>query len=107
MGAFLDGTYISDYSMGFTKSQRKLLTGEEQKEGESIKTAKTSRFPNSKNYLDVIPQHIWYNEESHMASPNIDLVKMRNTAIASRDSNVFKLDVHVVFGYLRGTQLSS
>ena len=33
-----------------------------------------------------------------MASSDIDLVKMRYTAVASGYSYVFELDVHVVFG---------
>lgn len=46
-----------------------------------------------------VPQHIWDDEESHMTSTNVDLIEMRNTAVASGDGDVFELDVHVVFGY--------
>lgn len=34
-----------------------------------------------------------------MASPNIDLIEMADSAIARGDGDVFELDVHVVFGY--------
>lgn len=50
--------------------------------------------------LDV-PQHVRHNEESHMASPNVDLIKMRDATIAGSNGDVLQLDVHVVFGYRR------
>ena len=34
-----------------------------------------------------------------MASSNVDLVKMADSAVARGDSNVFELHVHVVLGY--------
>lgn len=45
-----------------------------------------------------VPQHVRHDEESHMASPNVDLVEMRDAAVASGDGDVLELDVHVVFG---------
>lgn len=34
-----------------------------------------------------------------MRSSDVDLVEMADSTIARRDSNIFKLHVHVVFGY--------
>lgn len=36
-----------------------------------------------------------------MAAANIDLVEMRDAAVAGCGGDVFKLDVHVVFGCAR------
>ena len=44
------------------------------------------------------PQHIWYNEKSNMASSYVDLVQMADSTIARGNSNVFELNVHIVFG---------
>lgn len=46
-----------------------------------------------------IPQHIRHDKKSHVASPDIDLIEMADSAIARGDGDVFQLDVHVVFGY--------
>lgn len=34
-----------------------------------------------------------------MASSDIDLIEMTDSAVARSDGDVFELDVHVVFGY--------
>lgn len=52
----------------------------------------------SKREIDV-PQHIRHNKEPHVTSTDVDLVEMRNTAVARCDSNIFHLDVHVVLRY--------
>lgn len=49
-----------------------------------------------------IPQHIGHDKESYMATTNVDLVEMRNSAVAGGDGYVLELDVHVVFGCLAG-----
>lgn len=46
-----------------------------------------------------VPQHVRNNEESHMASPDVDLVEMGDAAVARGDGDVLKLDVHVVLGW--------
>lgn len=45
-----------------------------------------------------IPEHVGDNEESHVAAANVDLVEMRDTAVASGDRNILELNVHVVLG---------
>lgn len=45
-----------------------------------------------------LPQHVRHDEEPHVATPNIDLVEMRDTAIASCDGDILELHVHVVLG---------
>lgn len=47
------------------------------------------------------PQHVRHNEKSHVAAADIDLIQVRNTAIASCDGNILELDIHVVLGYFR------
>ena len=52
--------------------------------------------------LDIgfhVPEHVRHNEESHVAATNVDLIKMRDTAVASGDGNILELNVHVVLGY--------
>lgn len=44
------------------------------------------------------PQHIRHNEESHMASADVHLVQMADSAVARCHSYVFELHIHVVFG---------
>lgn len=46
-----------------------------------------------------IPKHIGHDEESHMRASDVDLVEMTDSPIARRDSNIFELDVHIIFGY--------
>jgi hypothetical protein len=46
----------------------------------------------------IIPQHVWHNKVPDVAAPNINLLQVRNAAIASCDRNVLELDVHVVLG---------
>jgi len=46
-----------------------------------------------------ISQHIWYDEESHMTTPDINLVQMGHAAISRRDGNILKLNVHVILGF--------
>jgi hypothetical protein len=45
-----------------------------------------------------IPQHVRHDEEPHVATPNINLVEVRDTAIASCDGDILELNVHVVLG---------
>lgn len=35
-----------------------------------------------------------------MAPTNVDLVEMAHSAVAGGNSNVFELNVHIVFGYI-------
>src|SRR5690242_10152845 len=51
-----------------------------------------------------IAQHVWYNEEAHMASSDVDLVEMRHSTVSRSLCDVFQLYVHVVFSF---EQLSS
>lgn len=51
-----------------------------------------------KGYSINVPQHVWHDEESHMAAADVDLVEMRDTTVASGDSDILELDVHVVLG---------
>lgn len=53
---------------------------------------------NSRNLVRSIPQHVRYNEVPHVAASDIDLLKMRHTAVAGCDSNVLELNIHVVLG---------
>jgi len=46
-----------------------------------------------------ISQHIGDDEEADVAASNVDLVKMRHSAVAGCGGNVFELNVHVVFGF--------
>jgi hypothetical protein len=43
-----------------------------------------------------IPQHVGYDEISHMAAPNVDLLEMRYTTVARGYCDVLELNVHVV-----------
>lgn len=45
-----------------------------------------------------VPQHIRHDEESHMATADVDLVQVGDTAVACGDGDILELDVHVVFG---------
>jgi hypothetical protein len=45
-----------------------------------------------------VPEHVRHDEESHVASANVDLVEMGDTAIAGSDGDVLELNVHVVLG---------
>lgn len=49
--------------------------------------------------LEALPQHVWDDEISHMASSDVNLLKMRDSAIACGDGNIPELNVHVVLGY--------
>lgn len=44
-----------------------------------------------------ISQHIRYDEKSYVAPSYVDLIEMADPAVASGDSDVFELDIHVVF----------
>jgi hypothetical protein len=46
----------------------------------------------------AIPKHIRHNEESHMRPPNVNLVEMADSPIARSDSDIFELNVHIIFG---------
>lgn len=48
-----------------------------------------------------LPQHIGHNKKPHMATPDIDLVEMRDSSVARGDSDVFQLDVHIILGWGR------
>ena len=41
-----------------------------------------------------------------MTPPNINLIEMRDAAVAGGDGDVLELDVHVIFGYLSGSALA-
>ena len=43
-----------------------------------------------------IPQHVRHDEESHVASSNVNLVEMGDTAVAGSNGDILQLDVHVV-----------
>lgn len=63
---------------------------EEGRAGESVLKTRENVRP---------PQHIRHNEKPDMAAPNVDLIKMTDSAVARRHGDVFELDVHIVFGY--------
>lgn len=46
----------------------------------------------------VVPQHVRYDEVSYVAASNVDLLKMRHTAVAGCNGDVLELNVHVVLG---------
>ena len=58
--------------------------------------AAASRTPGSEHR--GIAQHIWDDDESDVAASDVDLVKMRHSAVTCGCCDIFKLDVHVVFG---------
>ena len=64
----------------------------------SAELSPVSEIPGTQG-ASVIPQHVRYDEKSYMASPDIHLVQMADSTVAGGDSDVFKLDVHIVFGY--------
>lgn len=43
-------------------------------------------------------QHVWHNEEPNMASTDVDLIQMTDSAVTRRHGDVFELYVHVVLG---------
>ena len=43
-----------------------------------------------------VPQHVWHNEKPYMATPDVDLVEMADSAVARGDCDVAELDIHVV-----------
>lgn len=45
-----------------------------------------------------LPEHVWDDEEADVRTADVNLVKMRNAAVAGGDSDILKLDVHVVLG---------
>ena len=45
-----------------------------------------------------IPQHVWHDEEAHVAAPDVNLFQVADTAVARRHGDVLELDVHVVLG---------
>ena len=47
----------------------------------------------------TLPQHVRYDKVSHMASPNVYLLEMRDATVAGGYSNVLELYVHVVLSY--------
>ena len=48
---------------------------------------------------DYKPKHVWHNKESNMRTPNVYLVEMTDTAVASSNCNILQLYIHVVLGY--------
>jgi hypothetical protein len=48
-----------------------------------------------------VPEHVRHNEESHVAAADVDLVEVGDTAIASSDSDILELNVHVVLSCKR------
>lgn len=61
---------------------------------------RSSRNRDPKSWISRfnVPEHIRHDEESHVAAANVDLVEMGDTAIASGDSDVLELNVHVILG---------
>lgn len=53
------------------------------------------------------PQHIRYNEKPHMAPPYVHLVQMADSTVARGNSDIFELNVHIVFGCARGGSQST
>jgi hypothetical protein len=53
-----------------------------------------------------IPQHVRHDEEPHVAAPNIDLVEVRDTAIAGCDGDILELNVHVVLSCVEKENVS-
>lgn len=45
-----------------------------------------------------IPKHIRDYEEANMAASNVDLLEMGDATVASGDSDILELDIHVVLG---------
>jgi hypothetical protein len=54
-----------------------------------------------------VPQHVRHDEESHVGTPNIDLVEVRDTAVASCDGDILELDVHVILGCVEKENVSN
>ncbi|KAI6762786.1 hypothetical protein HG530_008766 [Fusarium avenaceum] len=48
-----------------------------------------------------IAKHVGDNEEAHVGAADVDLVEMRDAAIAGGDGDVLELDVHVVLSCAR------
>lgn len=46
-----------------------------------------------------VPEHVGDDEESHVAAANVDLIEMGDTAVASGDSDILELNVHIVLGW--------
>lgn len=46
-----------------------------------------------------VAEHVWDDEEADVRTADVNLVKMRNAAVAGGDSDILKLDVHVVLGF--------
>lgn len=46
-----------------------------------------------------VPQHVWNNEETNVASTDVDLVEVGNTAVAGSNDDILQLNVHVVLSY--------
>lgn len=45
-----------------------------------------------------IPKHVRHDEKSHMRAPDVHLVEMADSSITRGNSDILKLNVHVVFG---------
>lgn len=46
-----------------------------------------------------ISQHVGHDKEPHVATADVDLIKMGDAAIAGGDSDILELNVHVVFRF--------
>lgn len=44
----------------------------------------------------IIPQHVWNNEVSDMAAPNVHLFQMRHATVAGSHSYVLQLNIHII-----------
>lgn len=49
--------------------------------------------------LKNVPKHVWYDEESHVATADVYLLQVAHAPIARRHRDVLELNVHVVLGY--------
>lgn len=48
------------------------------------------------------PEHVWHDEEAYVRSADVHLVEMGHATVARCHSDIFELDVHVVFGCKSG-----
>lgn len=53
---------------------------------------------NLRSHSPNLPQHVWYDKVSHVASSNVHLLKMRDTSVAGGHRDVLQLHVHIVLG---------
>ena len=54
----------------------------------------------------TLPQHVWHNEEAHVASSDVDLLQMANSTVSRGHGDVLELHVHVVLGCVMSVPIS-